>query len=358
MYSTCLFCNSSLGSNDVLESFPVGRRIAFDPDRGRLWVVCRACERWNLSPLEERWEIVEACDRLYRDTRKRASTENIGLARLRDGLDLVRIGAPQRPEFAAWRYGDQFGRRRRSALLKAGAGLGAIGAVYFGLAAAGIGVAGFFIFGLKRARIVINGNPNEDVGVIPVGDGLENIQVKRRDLEKFRIIRLDDTWALQPPDDVMQHFRSRGTLGVDTARYVPDYRSLDVLKARKREDLLLTGSDAERAVGILLPAINRFGGSRIRVQEAVTLLERNYATSYAASIARDPGYSGSLTELPYPVRLALEMSTHEETERRAMEGELAALEEAWRVAEEIAAISDNLLTPASVTSRLRLFGRS
>ena len=25
----------------------------------------------------------------------------------------MRIGAPQRPEMAAWRYGDQFGRRRR-----------------------------------------------------------------------------------------------------------------------------------------------------------------------------------------------------------------------------------------------------
>jgi hypothetical protein len=24
-----------------------------------LWVVCRHCERWNLSPLEERWEAVE-----------------------------------------------------------------------------------------------------------------------------------------------------------------------------------------------------------------------------------------------------------------------------------------------------------
>ena len=36
-------------------------------------------------------------------------------------------------------------------------------------------------------------------------------------------------------------------------------------------------------------------------------------------------------------RLALEMSVHEETERRAMEGELAVLEAAWRDAEQIAA---------------------
>ena len=31
----------------------------------------------------------------------------------REGLDLVRIGEPLRPEFAAWRYGDQLGERMR-----------------------------------------------------------------------------------------------------------------------------------------------------------------------------------------------------------------------------------------------------
>src|SRR5687767_11410764 len=120
MYSTCLFCNKPLGENRVLEQFPVGRRIAFDPDRGRLWVVCRSCERWNLSPIEERWEILETCEREFRDTRIRTSTENIGLARLPEGLELVRIGQPMRPEFAAWRYGDQFGRRRKNAMMKIG----------------------------------------------------------------------------------------------------------------------------------------------------------------------------------------------------------------------------------------------
>ena len=42
------------------------------------------------------------------------------------------------------------------------------------------------------------------------------------------------------------------------------------------------------------------------------------------------------------MRLALEMASHEETERRAMEGELALLEAAWKNAEEIAAIADAL----------------
>ena len=137
MYSTCLFCNGPLGANTVIEHFPVGERLAFDAAKGRLWVVCRRCERWNLSPLEERWEAIEECERLFRDTRLRMSTENIGLARLSEGLELVRIGAPQRPEFAAWRYGDQFGRRRRRKIIRIGVGTTVVG----GLA------AGFFTIG-------------------------------------------------------------------------------------------------------------------------------------------------------------------------------------------------------------------
>src|SRR5213075_1224287 len=98
---------------EAVEHFPAGRRLAFDAAKGRLWVVCRKCERWNLTPLEERWEAIEECERAFAGTRLRVSTDQIGLARLREGLELVRIGEPQRPEMAAWRYGDQFGRRRR-----------------------------------------------------------------------------------------------------------------------------------------------------------------------------------------------------------------------------------------------------
>jgi hypothetical protein len=42
-------------------------------------------------------------------------------------------------------------------------------------------------------------------------------------------------------------------------------------------------------------------------------------------------------------QLAVEMALHEESERRALEGELAALEAAWKEAEEIAHIADSLL---------------
>jgi len=97
MYATCLFCNRPLGANESIEHFPVGRRLAFDSAKGRLWVVCPSCERWNLTPLEERWEAIEEAERLYRGTRLRVATDQIGLARLRDGTELVRIGEPLRP---------------------------------------------------------------------------------------------------------------------------------------------------------------------------------------------------------------------------------------------------------------------
>ena len=66
---------------------------------------------------------IETCERLFRGMPLRTSTENIGIARHREGLELVRIGEPAQQEFAAWRYGDQFGRRmRRYVALGVGAG--------------------------------------------------------------------------------------------------------------------------------------------------------------------------------------------------------------------------------------------
>ena len=122
MYSSCIFCSAELGSNDVLEGFPVGRSVAFDAARGRLWAVCGGCGRWNLAPLEERWEVIEECERLFRGTRMRVSTANIGLARLAEGLELVRIGPALRPEFVLDQWGTVHRPAAASARLELGIG--------------------------------------------------------------------------------------------------------------------------------------------------------------------------------------------------------------------------------------------
>ena len=72
MYRHCIYCSADLGANQALESFPVGRRVAFDAERGRLWAVCGRCGRWNLAPIEERWEAVDEAERGFRDARLRA----------------------------------------------------------------------------------------------------------------------------------------------------------------------------------------------------------------------------------------------------------------------------------------------
>src|SRR3954467_10186424 len=112
MYSTCTFCYGALGANRVLETFPVARRVAFDPKKAIVWAVCPGCTRWNLVPIEERWEIVDECERRFRRTTLRYSSGNIGLAWLRDDLELVRVGPALRPEIAAWRYGKVLVRPR------------------------------------------------------------------------------------------------------------------------------------------------------------------------------------------------------------------------------------------------------
>jgi hypothetical protein len=61
----------------------------------------------------------------------------------------------------------------------------------------------------------------------------------------------------------------------------------------------------------------------------------------------------SLESMPKPIRLALEMAAHEDTERRALEGELAMLEAQWKDAEDIAAISDNMFLPPGVEAWIK-----
>ena len=73
-------------------------------------MICTRCGRWNLTPLEERWEAIDECERLFRGTRLRMSTDNVGLARFRGGFELVRIGPALLPEIASWRYGARLAR--------------------------------------------------------------------------------------------------------------------------------------------------------------------------------------------------------------------------------------------------------
>lgn len=350
MFTTCIHCVADLGLNEAFEAFPVGTRLAFDSAKGRLWVVCRRCDRWNLSPLEERWEAIEAMERRFRDSRLRVSTDNVGLARLKEGVDLIRIGEPQRPEMAAWRYGDQFGRRRKRQMLITGTIVGSAVAVVGGMMAVGASVGSFAgIYangGIWDA--LINGRQSVSIGKIALPDG-QVVDVQRKHARMSALERGTDGGPLQ--------LRLESVTGTH----------------------LLLGDDAMKAAARLLPTVNRFGGSRAQVQDAVSLLEEigdpyrvltSVQQRVGASVGDDrwgagkKGFSGSdkrnvVKKLPGTLhslaprdRLALEMALHEESERRAMDGELAALELAWAEAEQIAKIADDMFLPASINERL------
>jgi hypothetical protein len=56
---------------------------------------------------------VERAEESFRTTARRVQAERIGLAQLRDGTRLVRVGDAVPGELAAWRYGSELRQRRR-----------------------------------------------------------------------------------------------------------------------------------------------------------------------------------------------------------------------------------------------------
>ena len=318
MYQRCAFCDAPFQANGVIQAFPRGRRIAFAPDTGRLWVVCQRCERWNLAPLEERWEAVEECERRFRGTRLRLSTTNVGLARAADGVELLRVGTPLRPELAAWRWGDQFGRRRRRALLLLGTATGTAAALALGGAAAIV---------LPAAALA---------AVAARGDRLRRL--------------------LEGHQPVCRVPLPHGDLGVVRADRVGEARLLmggpwgdrwGLLVSYGTGAVVLEGPSALRVAGVLLAHVNWTGASRGDVESAVELLERHGDASRCFQFAacRPEHERHRLARLPMPVRLALEMAAHEELERRVLQGELELMERSWRQEDAVATIADGLLSP-------------
>ncbi|HEU4630283.1 MAG TPA: hypothetical protein VFS08_11105 [Gemmatimonadaceae bacterium] len=360
MWTACLFCHGHLGRNDLLPTFRVGRRLAFDPARGRLWVLCSRCGRWNLSPLEERWEAIEDAERLFRGTPVRVSTDHVGMAELPEGLTLVRIGAAPKPELATWRYG----RLLRRHLVRTAAGRAvARGAselsrvvsrgVRSAVRSVGLPMPGYDALTWLRIHVL----PDRVLAMAPTVAGTPLV-IRAAHLEHAALIRPErrEPWRIVVPHDG----------GIVT----------------------LTGDAGLRTAGKLFAALNGVGASGEQVQAAFRKLEdagnpdgyfaRIAALALRTSWGRFPdavadgpllpthlsdaerlalyltnrsfwarGAIGSeprttLPKLPLVDRLALEMAANEDAERRAMEGELAALEAAWREAEEIAAIADAL----------------
>lgn len=346
MYSTCLFCHADLGRNERLERFPVGRRLAFDSANGRFWVICQSCKRWNLSPLEERWDAMDECERLYERTRRRLSTDNIGLARLDDGIELVRVGSALRPEMAAWRFGEQLAARRRSYRWLVAGGVVATAGLYIGVKTAGMGIiAGNWAWNLvngayERATRIVLPEPAERLSA--------SNKINRPKVQ----VGLAEAIAGKAPTVETKHAqgamilpdRGNGSFGLQ----VPI-----VGRAKIRY-----GADAAtRVLPKLLAKVNRSGGKKDDERVAVEMLERisgdrmpDLYTGLVQEWARTSLIAKPLEDYGWRT-LALEMALQEQRERELLAGELLDLEFAWREAEELARIADTL-TPTSIDQAL------
>lgn len=284
--------------------------------------------RWSLSPLEERWEAIEACEARYRGTTLRASTDEIGLARLRSGLELVRVGRPQRPEMAAWRYGPQLLSRRRRAMALIAAR--AVKEEFDATVSEGPGLDGLialmnpiYLIGFVVAKQTMGGINllRERRPVTIVRDGPRVYTVRRSHAARAR---------LSSNADGMYELRVGCDGGFAT----------------------LLGEEARSMLGTLLVVANDVGASQRDIGLAVAKIEHAGGAEawIRSSAVRAKG--SSLSQLGTLQRLALEMAVHEEQERHALEGELATLAAAWRDAEEIAAIADGLLVSSHVNDGL------
>ncbi|MEO7359314.1 MAG: hypothetical protein ABI120_03235 [Gemmatimonadaceae bacterium] len=366
MYATCLFCNAALGANEAIEHFPVGRRLAYDSATGRLWVVCKGCARWNLSPLETRWEAIEEAERAFRGTKARVATDNIGLAKLNDGTELVRIGKPPEIEMAVWRYGDQFRKRHRKLLWQSAVASGAFAIPYsiassMGFAAlsaplaigVALGSAGPFMQGMITRRY--EQWRHRVVPIAAVRDGDQNLLRFTQANVDSAVLMPDgnDAWAITLP---YVSVKPAGQL----VRIIGGNYETETVHAPQT----LHGTAALRALAALLPSANRFGATNKGVESAMHLIQQSQNLDRLlrqASEERVTQDNRSAPEIrdnlvasaPQQVRLALEMALHAEDERRAMEGELHLLEQRWRDADAIAKIADRLLLPEHIQAQLQ-----
>lgn len=376
MYATCLFCGSSLGTNEAIETFSVGSRVAFDAWQGRLWAVCARCGRWNLAPIEERWEAVEAAERLFTDTRTRVQSENIGLCRLPDGTRLVRVGKALPGEIAAWRYGSQLVSRRRRNLAFGAAGVAATGAVIAGiplLISAGVtlplvnlGVQAWVIRNsqVQLRRVVHRIEPDRS----PTG---QELVVRRMHLHESVLtttaegdvgIRLPTAqllhpwkvpaWGWTPPDSEPLEIGGEVARRI-LARSMTDYNSRGAKEKDIADALNLIGEaggpDAfargAASSGYAITRSNPLAHGRRGTSDAPSF--KQVLGTFRGEVIpvrkyKDPWNRDERPRMGPLEALALEMALNDEAERRALEGELAALEAAWREAEEIARIADAL----------------
>jgi hypothetical protein len=311
MYRTCAFCNAALRGDGGPSGLGVGRRLAFDEWRGRLWVVCPSCARWNLTPLDDRLDKIEAVARAAREGRVLAASPQVALIRWQ-GYELVRVGQPPRVELAAWRYGERLRARARERarvvvpLTVAAVGLGIAANVAVG------GSFGVFLWNFGR-----------------VADWAYVAMLGNRRVTLSEPLLCEACGAVIP-------LRARH---VQHARLLTETRAdLALLLRCPRcggDGTLLTGADAAHALRRGLTFLNSGPAARRRAETAAREVDR---AGGPEGLIRDASLvAATVRSLRPERRLALEIAVDELAE-------VTALERQWFEAEQIAEIADGMLS--------------
>jgi hypothetical protein len=311
MYRTCAFCNAALRGDGGPSGLGVGRRVAFDEWRGRLWVVCPACARWNLTPLDDRLDRIEAVARAAREGRLVAASPQVALIHWH-GYELVRVGQPPRVELAGWRYGERLKARARERakvvvpLTVAAVGLGIAANVAIG------GSFGFFIWNFGRvanwAYVGLLGNRRVTLSEPLLCEACGSVlQLRARHVQDGRLSN-----------------EAHGDLAL-----------LLRCPSCGKEGALLTGADAAHALRRGLTFLNSGPAARRRAEAAAREVDR--AGGPEALIRDASRGAATLRSLPPERRLALEIAVDELAE-------VTELERQWIEAEQIAGIADGMLS--------------
>jgi hypothetical protein len=310
MFRHCGFCNTAFDGDGGPSGLGVGRRLAFDEWKGRLWVVCPRCSRWNLTPFDDRLERIDAVARAAAEGRVTASTQHVALIRWQR-YDLVRVGKPPRVELATWRYGERLRNRQRERM-KVVVPL-TVAAIGLGVAANVVAGGGFGVVVWNIHRVVdwmylrIVGGRKVSMSELPVCASCGSMmQLRARHVQHARLvsdIHADVAVVLSCPRCHREGAQLNGTEAVQVLRQGLTYLNLRRGGRRRAED-------AAREV-------DQVGGPDVLVrqiaQRALTL----------RSLRPERG-------------LALEMAVDERAE-------VEELEQQWHEAEEIAEIADGTL---------------
>jgi len=309
----------------VLAHMRLGRKIAFDPKLGRLWAICRRCNRWTLAPIEDRGSALYELERTVRDlARPLVHTANVTL--LRAGpLTLVRVGEASLAEQAWWRYGRELRHRRASYESHRSRVVAyTFGAMQY----------------LGDAMGLSDGDVSIDWEDTPVADvlrwrrfgwaawhGRETCPYCKSTL---RALRYDLGWWVYPLRG------ADGRLGVGVPCQRCDPWTPDKLYE-------LHGDVAENVLRRLLAYQNIGGASERRISDAASAIE---AAGSAGAFALDvTSRRTSLWKMGSVGTISLEIALNESAEKRLLEMEARALGFMWRREEEIARIIDEELTP-------------